>query len=156
MSVSQLLSQNKANCSLSAFDKENSIESLLDLLYYIYNYYVAMLFWFPWSPYYLSTNFFAICCDCDMTISVTAVTLFCDSVIVMWYFPTLVIKKRKRKRKEILNNDLAVLLSYDNIGIYNRYSPIFLMLYQLYHSLPFFTLTLFLSLYLSVTTWVTP
>jgi len=44
MSVSQLLSQNKANCSLSAFDKENSIEFLLDFLYYIYNYYVVMLF----------------------------------------------------------------------------------------------------------------
>ena len=43
MLVSQLLSQNKANCSLSAFDKENLIEFLLDLLYYIYNYYVAML-----------------------------------------------------------------------------------------------------------------
>jgi len=27
-----------ANCSLSAFDKENSIEFLLDLLHYIYNY----------------------------------------------------------------------------------------------------------------------
>ena len=37
--VSQLLSWNKANCSLSAFDKENSIEFLLDLLHYIYNYY---------------------------------------------------------------------------------------------------------------------
>jgi len=43
LSVSQLLSQNKANCSLSAFDKENSIEFPLDFLYYIYNYYVAIL-----------------------------------------------------------------------------------------------------------------
>jgi len=43
MLASQLLSWNKANCSLLAFDKENSIEFLLDLLYYIYNYYVAML-----------------------------------------------------------------------------------------------------------------
>jgi len=43
MSVSQLLSQNKANYSLLAFDKENSIKFPLDLLYYIYNYYVAML-----------------------------------------------------------------------------------------------------------------
>jgi len=41
--VSQLLSWNKANCSLLVFDKENSIEFPLDLLYYIYNYYVAML-----------------------------------------------------------------------------------------------------------------
>ena len=43
LSMSQPLSQNKANCSLSAFEKENLIEFLLDLLYYIYNYYVAML-----------------------------------------------------------------------------------------------------------------
>jgi len=43
MSVSQLLSWNKANCSLLAFDKENLIEFPLDLLYYIYNYYVVML-----------------------------------------------------------------------------------------------------------------
>jgi len=44
MSVSQLLSWNKANYSLLAFDKENLIEFLLDFLHYIYNYYVAMLF----------------------------------------------------------------------------------------------------------------
>ena len=36
LSVSQLLSRNKANCSLSVFDKENSTEFLLDLLHYIY------------------------------------------------------------------------------------------------------------------------
>ena len=40
--------------------------------------------------------------------------------------------------------------------IYSRYSPIFPMLYQLYYSLPFSTLISSLSLYLSVTTWVTP
>ena len=33
----------KPTALCSAFDKENSIEFLLDLLYYIYNYYVAML-----------------------------------------------------------------------------------------------------------------
>jgi len=43
MSVSQLLSQNKANYSLLVFNKENSIEFSLDLLYYIYNYYIAIL-----------------------------------------------------------------------------------------------------------------
>ena len=43
ISVSQLLSWNKANCSLSAFDKENSIEFLLDLLHYIQITIVAML-----------------------------------------------------------------------------------------------------------------
>ena len=39
--------------------------------------------------------------------------------------------------------------------IYSRYSPVFLTLYQLYHSLPSSTFNLFLSLYLSVATWVT-
>jgi len=36
--------------------------------------------------------------------------------------------------------------------IYSRYSFVFLMLYQLYHSLPFSTLNSSLSLYLSVAT----
>jgi len=36
MSVSQLMSQNKANCSLSAFDKENSMEFSLDSVHYLY------------------------------------------------------------------------------------------------------------------------
>ena len=36
--------------------------------------------------------------------------------------------------------------------IYNRYSPVFPTLYQLYHSLPFSTLNSSLSLYLSVAT----
>jgi len=39
--------------------------------------------------------------------------------------------------------------------IYSRYSPVFLMLYQLYHSFLFSTLISSSSLYLSVTTWVT-
>jgi len=40
--------------------------------------------------------------------------------------------------------------------IYSRYSPVFGMLYQLYHSLSSSTLISSSSLYLSVTTWVTP
>ena len=49
-------------------------------------------------------------CDCCHT--------FCDSVIVTWYFPTLhpSNKEKKRKRKEILNNDLAILPSHDING----------------------------------------
>jgi len=39
--------------------------------------------------------------------------------------------------------------------IYSRYSSVFLILYQLYHSLPSSTLNLSSSLYLSVATWVT-
>ena len=45
----------KPTALCSAFDKENSIEFPLDLLYYIYNYYVAMLLYLLWSP-----------CDCDL------------------------------------------------------------------------------------------
>ena len=40
--------------------------------------------------------------------------------------------------------------------IYSRYSPVLLMLYQLYHFLLFSTLISFSSLYLSIATWVTP
>ena len=40
--------------------------------------------------------------------------------------------------------------------IYNEYSSVLLMLYQLYHFLPFSTLISFSSLYLSVAIWVTP
>ena len=38
--------------------------------------------------------------------------------------------------------------------IYSRYSPVFSMLYQLYHFLPFTTLYSSSSLYLSIATWV--
>jgi len=40
----------KPTALCSAIDKENLIESLLDLLHYIYNYYVAMLLYLPQSP----------------------------------------------------------------------------------------------------------
>ena len=40
--------------------------------------------------------------------------------------------------------------------IYSRYSPVFPILYQLYHSFPSSTLNSSSSLYLSVVTWVTP
>jgi len=53
---------------------------------------------------------------------VTLCDHFCDCYhifvtlwLATWYFPcsTLVIKEKKRKGKEILNNDLAVLPSHD-------------------------------------------
>ena len=105
----------------SAFDKENLIEFPLDLLHYIYNYYVAMLLYLLWSPCYLSNDSFVIYRDCDLWLSIVMWPFcdlchtFCDSVIVMWYFPILYpsSKEKKRKRKEILNNNLAVLPSYD-------------------------------------------
>jgi len=48
----------------SVIDKENSIESLLDLLYYIYNYYCGYASCFPQSSCSLA-DFFVTCCDCD-------------------------------------------------------------------------------------------
>jgi len=69
MSVSQLLSQNKANCSLLVFDKENSIEFLLDFLHYIYNYYVVMLF-----------DFHGLHVTCQLTSLSHVVTVTCDLI----------------------------------------------------------------------------
>jgi len=49
--VSQLLSWNKANCSLSVFDKENSIEFLLDSVHYLYMKSNPNPFFYPTLPY---------------------------------------------------------------------------------------------------------
>jgi len=37
--------------------------------------------------------------------------------MVMWYFPTLHPSNKEKKRKEILNNDLAILPSHDNLYV---------------------------------------
>jgi len=55
----------KPTALCSAIDKENLIEFLLDLLYYIYNYYCGYIPCLPWSSCYLSADFFVTCCDCD-------------------------------------------------------------------------------------------
>ena len=112
--VSQLLSRNKANCSLSAVDKENSIESPLDLLHYIYNYYYGYVSCLPQSLCPLA-DFFVTCYDHDLWLHVMwPVTWpFCDSVAVVWYFPILYPSNKEKKRKEKLNNNLAVLPSHD-------------------------------------------
>ena len=110
-------SQNKANCSLLVFDKENLIEFPLDLLHYIYNYYVAMLF--------ISHGLYVTHQLTSLSYAVTPLWCdhFCDNshtfFVTLWLshniFPpsVLVIKEKKRKRKEILNNDLAILPSHD-------------------------------------------
>jgi len=105
MLVSQLLSQNKANCSLSAFDKENLIEFSLDLLHYIYNYYYGYTPYLPWSLCYSSTDFFATCCDCDLWLHVMWPNLWplsylCDSATIMWYLLMLHLSNKEEKRKE--------------------------------------------------------
>ena len=121
--MSQLLSWNKANCSLLVFDKENLIESPLDLLHYIYNYYVAML---------LISHGLHVTCQLTPLSHIVTVTP-CDNhsvttITPLWLydlsrdiFPhsTLVIKEKKRKGKEILNNDLAILPSH-NTGIFPK------------------------------------
>ena len=55
-----------------------------------------------------------LCVWCDH--SITTIIPFCDSMSVMWYFPcsTLV-------RKEILNNDLAILPSHDKNSTSSNY-----------------------------------
>jgi len=74
----------------SAFNKENSIESLLDLLYYIYNYYCG------YAPCLLQS----LCPSADFFVTLLWLWPFlwpqshlCDSVTIMWYFShsTLVI-----------------------------------------------------------------
>ena len=94
----------------------NSIEFLLDLLHYIYNYCCGYASCLPQSLCPLA-DFFVTCCDCDTWLLV--IWPFCDSVTVMWCFlcSTLVIKEKKRKGKEILNNDLAILPSHDKMII---------------------------------------
>jgi len=55
----------KPTALCSAIDKENSIESPLDLLYYIYNYCRGYTPCLPQSSC-LSANFFVTCCDHDL------------------------------------------------------------------------------------------
>jgi len=96
----------KPTASLSALDKENSIEFPLDLLYYIYNYYHGYAPCFPQSSC-PSADFFVTCCDYDCDFIV--MWPFCDFChtfvslwLVTWYFlcSTLVIIEKKRKEKE--------------------------------------------------------
>jgi len=54
----------KPTALCSAIDKENLIESLLDLLHYIYNYYHSYAPCLPQSSC-LSADFFVTCYDCD-------------------------------------------------------------------------------------------
>jgi len=55
----------KPTALCSAINKENSIESPLDLLHYIYNYYHGYVPYLPQSSC-SSADFFVTCCDCDL------------------------------------------------------------------------------------------
>jgi len=75
-------------------DKENSMEFLLDSVYYLYNYYMicALLFY----THHMTLSY-------DMTLWYLDMWLWCVT-LVMWHFPTLlpcvVSPNKKRKRKE--------------------------------------------------------
>jgi len=76
----------KPTASLSAFDKENSIEFLLDFLHYLYKWLILTLYQSPTLPYESLLSRISI-----------------DKKI------------KEKKKKRILNNDLAILLSHDII-----------------------------------------
>jgi len=59
----------KPTALCSAIDKENLIESPLDLLHYIYNYYRGYASCFP-QFLCLSADFFVTFCDCDLWLCV--------------------------------------------------------------------------------------
>ena len=98
----------KLTAPLLVFDKENSIEFLLNLLYYIYNYYCGYAPCLPQSSC-PSGDFFVICHDFIVTWP------FCDSVTSHMIFPVLHLSNnlKEKKRKRNINNDLAILPSHD-------------------------------------------
>jgi len=105
----------KPTALLSVFDKENSIEFLLDLLHYIYSYYHGYAPYLPQSSCYWSADLFVTCYDCD---SCDIIILWLLSHLLWLYNGHMILshpsnKEKKRKRKEILNNNLAVLPSHD-------------------------------------------
>jgi len=101
----------------SAFDKENLIESPLDLLHYIYNYYHGYAPCLPQSSCPLA-DFFVICCDCDLWLCVTwpfpwhlsHLLWLCDCHMI---FSMLHLSNNLKKKKRKINIDLAVLPSHD-------------------------------------------
>jgi len=104
MSVSQLLSQNKANCSLSVFDKENSIEFPLDFVYYLYIKSNPNPFFSPVLFYESLSSYASI-----------------DKKIKKKNINNQKIKKKKKKRN--INNDLAILPSYNTTPLLSFLIP---------------------------------
>ena len=108
--VTQLLSWNKANYSLLAFDKENSIEFLLDF----YTIYTITMWLCSLTPMVSMLLINWLLCHILWLWHITLIVTW-HSVTVTWYLPTLhpSNKEKKRKRKEILNNNLAILPSHN-------------------------------------------
>ena len=83
--VAKLQAGIKPTTLCSVIDKENSIEFLLDLLHYIYNYYCGYAPCLPQSSCYSSANFLVICHNCDLWPHVT--WPFCDhchTFVTLW------------------------------------------------------------------------
>jgi len=102
LSVSQLLSQNKANCSLSVFDKENSIKFLLDSVHYLYMKSTPNPSFYPMLPYESLSSHASI----DKKIKEMKMKMKNNNQ-----------KLKEMKKKRNINIDLAILPSHDNISV---------------------------------------
>ena len=98
--VAKLQAGIKPTALCSAIDKENLIEFLLDSLYYLYNYYMvcALL-----SHAYHVTHH---------VMSYNMTLWLCDTFPHSLLYSESKIKEKKKKRN--INNNLAILLSYDS------------------------------------------
>jgi len=86
-----------------AIDKKNSIEFLLDFLYYLYNYYMVCALSFH------THHVTSYVTQCDVTMNHKN----CDVILSHIPFYVERPKKKKKKSKVNINNNLAVLPSHD-------------------------------------------
>ena len=103
----------KPTAPLSVFDKENSMEFLLDFLYYLYNYYMVCAL----SSHTHHVTSYVTPCDVTLWHPIH-VTVTCDTCdVTLSHTPFCVVspkeKEKKKKRKVNINNNLVVLPSHD-------------------------------------------
>ena len=108
--VAKLQARIKPTALCSAIDKENSIEFSLDFLHYLYNYYMvcALLSHAYHVILQLSVMWLWLCDTCDMTLSYT---LLC------------VVSPKNIYINININNNLAILPSYDTILLLSFFVP---------------------------------
>jgi len=94
-----LTSWNKANCSLSTFDKENSIEFLLDFVHYLYIKSNPNPSFYPVLSYESLSSHASI----DKKIKEMKIKMKNNNL-----------KLKEKKKKRNINIDLAILPSHDN------------------------------------------
>jgi len=129
----------KPTALCSVIDKENSIESLLDLLHYIYNYYCGYA---PCLPQFscLSAEFFVTCCDHDLWLCVTwhpvtSVTPLwlcdCHMIFPMLYLSNNLKEKEKKYKywlshfaKSWQNSGYTLRLGWYPLLAKNRETPV--------------------------------